>query len=67
MITITTIFILLYTYSIYKIKKDSGSWKNFNPFDTNYITYMIFAMCTILIVMLIGAFIGYLTVNGILP
>jgi len=46
MITLTTLFFILYAYSIYKIKKASGSWKNFNPFCSALGYYTIFLFGT---------------------
>jgi len=46
MITISTLLILLYSYSIYKIRKDSGSWKDFDPFESNIFVYFIFLLGT---------------------
>jgi hypothetical protein len=67
MITLTTIFILLYVYSIYRIKKESGSWEEFNPFNANFITYGIFVMGTVMTIILICFFVVYLIYSGILP
>ena len=47
MITMSTLLILLYSYSIYKIRKDSGgSWKDFDPFESNIFVYFIFLLGT---------------------
>jgi hypothetical protein len=67
MITISIIFILLYSYSVYKIKKDSGSWEYFNPYDCNFLIYIIFAFGTGIIGLGIIAIVLYLIKYNIIP
>jgi hypothetical protein len=67
MITITTLTAIMYFYSIYKIKKESGTWEEFNPFNANFITYGIFVMGTVMTIILICFFVVYLIYSGILP
>ena len=71
MITLTIIFILSYAYSIYKIRKDSGSWNEFDPYETNLFFHVVFIYGTcILIVVVIGGLsylVNYLVANGLIP
>ena len=61
MITISTILILIYAYSIYKIRIDSGSWEDFDPSETNLMTIIAFVIGTITcIVAIIGLAINFL-------
>ena len=62
MITTSTILILIYAYSIYKIRIDSGSWEDFDPSETNHImTIIAFVIGTITcIVTIIGLAINIL-------
>ena len=67
MITISTLIILMYTYSIYKIRIDSGSWKQFDPYDSNLLVNIGFIIGTgVLIVgFMYGVF--YVIANNIVP
>jgi hypothetical protein len=67
MITVSTLFILLYSYSIYKIRKDSKSWKAFNPFDSNIFSYAIFMFGTVALVGYMIALVGYMVTHNIIP
>ena len=67
MITLTIIFILSYAYSIYKIRKDSGSWENFDPYETNLFFHLIFIIETSILVTAIIAGLPYLAMEGIIP
>jgi hypothetical protein len=68
MITISTLLILLYSYSIYKIRKDSGvSWKDFDIFESNIFVYYIFLFGTAAIVVGIIFLIIYAVINNIIP
>jgi hypothetical protein len=61
MITISTILILIYAYSIYKIRIDSGSWEDFDPSETNHMTIIAFIIGTVTcIVTIIGLAINIL-------
>lgn len=67
MITISTLIILIYAYSIYKIRIDSGSWKQFDPYDSNLLVNIGFIIGTgVLIVgFMYGVF--YVIANNIVP
>ena len=67
MITISTLIILMYAYSIYKIRIDSGSWKQFDPYDSNLLVNIGFIIGTgVLIVgFMYGVF--YVIANNIVP
>ena len=67
MITISILFILLYSYSVYKIRKDSGSWEYFNPYDSNFLVYIIFAFGTGIIGLGIIVIVLYLIKYNIIP
>ena len=67
MITISILLILLYSYSIYKIRKDSGSWKDFDPFESNIFVYFIFLFGTATIVLSIISLMIYAVNNNIVP
>ena len=54
MITTSTIFILIYAFSIYKIRLDSGSWEEFDPLEMpmhnicfNFFVYIYFWVGTL--------------------
>jgi hypothetical protein len=53
MITISTILILIYAYSIYKIRIDSGSWKDFDPTETTLVigtaTFIVYWTCYLIV------------------
>lgn len=67
MITISILFILLYSYSIYKIKKDCGSWKYFNPFESSFLSYMFFIFGTGLLFLGISILMFYMVYTNVLP
>lgn len=71
MITITTLFTLLYGYSIYKIRKVSGSWKDFSPYkaykEGNTFTSMVFMLGACIIIIFILALLSYAVDSGIIP
>ena len=67
MITISTLIILLYAYSIYKIRIDSGSWKQFDSYDSNLFVHLVFMFITSALI--IGFISGavYVIKNNIVP
>jgi hypothetical protein len=67
MVTCSTLFILLYAYSVYKIRIDSESWKQFNPFDTNFFAGIVFLFGTSALIVAFMASVGYLIQNNIVP
>ena len=71
MITLTTLFTLLYGYSIYKIRKVSGSWEDFSTysaFDQGYtFASMVFGLGTFMITTFILTFLIYAADSGIIP
>jgi len=67
MITSSILFILLYSYSVYKIKKDSGSWKLFNPLYSNMFAYMMFMLGTIAIIFVTLLILFFLAKYDIIP
>ena len=67
MITISTLLILLYSYSIYKIRKDSGSWKDFDFYESNIFVCLIFLFGTATIVLSIISLMIYAVNNNIVP
>jgi hypothetical protein len=67
MITFSTIFILLYSYSIYKIRKDSESWKDFDPSDSNLFVHLIFMFGTGVLIIGVLALVDYMVTNNIVP
>ena len=67
MITVSTLFILLYAYIIYRIRIDSGSWEQFDPTDSNLFVQLVFIYSTsTLIVAFLGGLI-YLALSNIIP
>jgi hypothetical protein len=40
MITLSTIFIIWFVISVYRIYKKSGSWEEWNPFETTAFDYI---------------------------
>jgi hypothetical protein len=71
MITLTILFTLLYGYSIYKIRKVSGSWEDFSPYSAydegNAFAYMIFGFGTFIITAFILVLLIYAVDSGIIP
>jgi hypothetical protein len=67
MITLSTLFILLYSYSVYKIRKDCKSWEDFNPFDSNIFSYAIFMFGTAILILSILLLVGYMVAHNIIP
>jgi len=67
MITISILCTLIYAYSIYRIRKDSGSWDEFNLFETNFFVYFMFLLGTIWHCSLLIVLILYVIEHNILP
>lgn len=67
MITFSTLFILLYSYSVYKIRKDSESWEYFDPHDSNIFVGLIFLFGTGALIFGVLALVGYMIENNIVP
>ena len=67
MITFSILFILLYSYSIYKIRKDSESWKDFDPYDSNLFVNLIFMFGTGVLIIGVLALVDYMVTNNIVP
>ena len=67
MITSSTLFILLYSYSLYKIRKDSGSWKEFEPYGSGLFVWMVFLLGTAIIIVCVLGILGYAVQNNLIP
>jgi hypothetical protein len=67
MITFSILFILLYSYSIYKIRKDSESWKDFDPCDSNLFVHIMFMFGTSALFVGVSFLVGYMIANNIVP
>jgi hypothetical protein len=67
MITLSTLFILLYSYSVYKIRKDSESWKDFSPLSSNIFAYAVFMLGTLVLMIGVLAFAIYMATHNIIP
>ena len=67
MITFSILFIILYSYSVYKIRKDSDSWEYFDPCDSNIFVHLMFMFGTGALIVGISALVGYMIVNNIVP
>jgi len=67
MITISTLFILLYSYSLYKIRKDSGSWKEFDPLGSGLFVWLVFYVGTSIIILCVLLILGYAVQNNLIP
>ena len=67
MITFSTLFILLYSYSVYKIRKDSESWEDFDPTDSNLFVYIMFIFGTSALFVGVSFLVGYMIANNIVP
>jgi len=65
MITLTILFLIIYAWSIYKIRIDSGSWDNFNPFNTNPLVGMVFIL-GLSVITLVLILVVYLSINNII-
>ena len=66
MITLT-LFILLYSYSVYKIRKDSESWEHFDPCDSNIFVQLMFIFGTSALILGVLLLVGYMISNNIIP
>jgi hypothetical protein len=71
MITLTTLFTILYGYSIYKIRKVSGSWEDFSPYNAydegNAFAYLVFGLGTFIAAIFIVVYLVYSADSGIIP
>ena len=67
MITFSTLFILLYSYSVYKIRKDSDSWEYFDPNESNIFVRLMFMFGTGVLIIGILALVSYMIKNNIVP
>ena len=67
MITFSILFILLYSYSVYKIRKDSDSWEYFDPSESNIFVHLMFVFGTGVLIIGISALVGYMIANNIVP
>ena len=67
MITFSILFIILYSYSVYKIRKDSDSWEYFDPSESNIFVHLMFVFGTGVLIVGISALVGYMIVNNIVP
>ena len=67
MITLTALFTLLYGYSIYKIRKDSGSWKNFDPHKSNFFLFVVYMYGNTAIIISILGLLVYAAYSDIIP
>ena len=67
MITFSILFILLYSYSVYKIRKDSDSWEYFDPSESNIFVHLMFVFGTGALIVGISALVVYMIVNNIVP
>jgi len=67
MITFSILFILLYSYSIYKIRKDSESWEHFDPTDSNLFVNIMFIFGTSALFVGVSFLVNYMIANNIVP
>jgi hypothetical protein len=67
MITLSILFIICYSYSIYRIREDSGSWKAFNPYNSGFFAYSIFMFGSAAIFLAITVGVGLLATSEIIP
>ena len=67
MITISTLIILLYAYIIYKIRIDSGSWKQFDPYYSNLLVHIVFIFTTSALIVGFMGGVCYVIENNIVP
>ena len=67
MITFSILFILLYSYSVYKIRKDSDSWEYFDPSESNIFVHLMFVFGTGALIVGIALLVIYMIVNNIVP
>jgi hypothetical protein len=67
MITVSTLFILLYAYIIYRIRIDSGSWKQFDPCDSNLFVGLVFMFSTSTLIVAFMFGLIYLAQSNIIP
>ena len=67
MITFSTLFIILYSYSVYKIRKDSDSWEYFDPSESNIFVHLMFVFGTGALIVGIALLVVYMIVNNIVP
>lgn len=67
MITISILFIICYSYSVYWIKEDSGSWGEFNPYNSGFFAHMVFMFGSAAIFLAIMVGVGLLATSRIIP
>ena len=67
MITFSILFIILYSYSVYKIRKDSDSWEYFDPSESNIFVHLMFVFGTGALIVGIALLVVYMIVNNIVP
>ena len=67
MITFSILFIILYSYSVYKIRKDSDSWEYFDPSESNIFVHTMFVFGTGALIVGIALLVVYMIVNNIVP
>ena len=67
MITFSILFIILYSYSVYKIRKDSDSWEYFDPSESNIFVHLMFVFGTGALIVGIALLVIYMIVNNIVP
>ena len=67
MITFSILFIILYSYSVYKIRKDSDSWEYFDPSESNIFVHLMFVFGTGALIVGIVLLVVYMIVNNIVP
>jgi len=67
MITISILFIICYSYSVYRIKEDSKPWGAFNPYNSGFFEYSIFIFGSAAIFLAIMVGVGLLATSGIIP
>jgi hypothetical protein len=67
MITFSILFIILYSYSVYKIRKDSDSWEYFDPSESNIFVHLMFVFGTGALIVGIALLVVYMIANNIVP
>lgn len=67
MITLTSLLVLTYVYSVYRIRIDSGSWKSFDPCNSNAVAALLFLFGTVILVVAIAAALGYSIEQDLIP
>lgn len=67
MVTVSTLFILMYVYTLYRLRTDSGSWEDFDPMNSGIYHWMVFIIGTSSLIITMLIILNYLMSHNIIP